>query len=258
MRDGMKFWWVLAATLAVTTATATAAEIRVHSGGAPEAALRALAPQFEKTSGHRVTFTFAIVNAIQKRLASGEKTDLIFLPVPLIAETEKSVPLRKEGRGILARVGLAVVVRDGATRPDISSADAVRKLLTSAKTIALSEASTPGGGYVLRMLDRLGIAAETKSRLIHRAAIKGGGELVAKGEAEVGLYLRSEMQTVKGVTLVGLLPPELLFNVVYGTAIPADNPAPELALSFIKFITAPEQAGQWQQAGFELAPPPAK
>jgi molybdate transport system substrate-binding protein len=250
--------FALVTTVVATTISALAADIAVHSGGAPEAALRALGPQFEKASGHKVTFTFAIVTALQKRLLAGEKADLIFLPMPLIAEIEKSLPMRREGRGVLARVGLAVVVREGVPRPDISSADSVRKLLLGTKTIALSEANTPGGSYVLRMLGQLGIAEEVKSRLILRGAIDGGGDLVAKGEADVGLYLVSEMQAVKGVTIVGLLPPGLQFFVVYGAAIPASNAEPAPSLAFIKFLTAPEQAGQWKQAGFEPGAPPQK
>lgn len=250
-----RFLVTIATVIAATTVSARAADIGIYSGGAPEAALRALGPQFEKASGHKVHFTFAIVTALQKRLLAGEKADLIFLPVPLIAATEKTIPMRQEGRGVLARVGLGVVVREGATRPDISNADGVRKMLLGAKSIALSEANTPGGSHVLRMLTQLGIADEIKSRLVFRAAIDGGGDLVAQGKADVGLYLVSEMQAVKGVTIVGLLPAGVQFYVVYGAAIPASNAAPDPALAFIAFLTAPDQAGQWKQAGFEPGGP---
>ncbi|MCC6890493.1 MAG: substrate-binding domain-containing protein [Hyphomicrobiales bacterium] len=247
---------VSAITVATAAVTAGAAEIAVYSGGAPEAALRALAPAFETASGHRVQFTFAIVTALQKRLLAGETADLVFMPMPLLAELAKARPLRPEGRGVLARVGLAVVVREGAPKPDIASAEALRKLLLSAKSIALSEANTPGGSYVLRMLAQLGIADEVKSRLALRSAIGGGGALVADGAAEVGLYLNSEMQTVKGITVVGLLPPPLQFFVVYGTAIPVSNTEPTPALAFIDYLTAPERAASWTRAGFEVRAPP--
>jgi molybdate transport system substrate-binding protein len=178
--------------------------------------------------------------------------------MPLIAETEKTLPMRKEGRGPLARVGLGVVVREGAPRPDTSSADAIRKTLLGAKSIALSEATTPGGSYVLRMLEQLGIADEVKSRLLLRGAINGGGDLIAKGEAEIGLYLVSEMQAVKGVAIAGLLPSGLQFFVGYGSAIPASNTEPDAASAFISFLTSPAQASQWKQAGFELGGAPQK
>jgi molybdate transport system substrate-binding protein len=141
----------VAALIAMTTGL-SAADLVVFSGGAPEAALRTLGPRFEKASGHKVTYEFAIVTALQKRLLDGEKADVIFLPMPLIGEIEKALPLRKEGRGPLARVGLAVVVREGTPLPDLSTAASFKKALLGAKSIALSEASTPGGAYVLRML----------------------------------------------------------------------------------------------------------
>ena len=91
-----------------------------------------------------------------------------------------------------------------------------------------------------------------RPKLIIKAAIDGGAELVAEGEADFGLYLRSEVQDAKGISLVGLLPPPLQSFVVYGTAIPTYNTAPEAALAFVKFISDPTKAERWKAAGFEL------
>jgi molybdate transport system substrate-binding protein len=234
------------------TAEAISADIRVFSGGAPQEALRQLAPEFERASGRRVEFTFALVTEIQRKLVAGEKADVILLPVPLIAATEKTVPLRSEGRMTLARVGIGLIVRQGAAPPDISNAEAARKMLLNARRIAWSDPSTPTGGHLNRAIEQLGIADQIKPKLITKAAIDGGAELVAKGEAEIGLYLVSEVQTAKGITLAGLLPPPLQSFVVYGTAIPADNAAPDPALALVKFISDPSKAERWKAAGFEL------
>jgi ABC-type molybdate transport system substrate-binding protein len=107
--------------LILLTGEATSADIRVFSGGGPQDALRHLAPEFERATGHHVEFTFQLVTEIQRKLAAGEKADVIVLPVPLIAATAKTVPLRTEGRIVLARVGIAVIVRQGTTPPDIST-----------------------------------------------------------------------------------------------------------------------------------------
>jgi len=128
----IKSFCALVAIVAMTT-TLPAADLSVFSGGAPEAALRAFGPEFEKSSGHKLTYTFAIVTALQKRLLDGEKADVIFLPVPLIAEIDKALPMRKEGRGPLARVGLAVVVREGTALPDVSTTASFKKVLLGAK-----------------------------------------------------------------------------------------------------------------------------
>jgi molybdate transport system substrate-binding protein len=234
------------------TAEAISADIRVFSGGAPQEALRQLAPEFERATGHRVEFTFALVTEIQRKLAAGEKADVILLPVPLIAATEKTVPLRSEGRMTLARVGIGVIVRQSAPLPDISTTEAARKMLLNTRRIAWSDPSTPTGGHLNRAIEQLGIADQIKPKLITKAAIDGGAELVARGEADVGLYLISEVQTAKGITLVGLLPPPLQSFVVYGTAIPTDNAAPEPALAFVKFISDASKTERWKAAGFEL------
>jgi molybdate transport system substrate-binding protein len=231
---------------------ATSADIRVFSGGGPQDALRHLAPEFERATGHRVEFTFQLVTEIQRKLAAGEKADVILLPVPLIAATEKTVPLRTEGRSVLARVGIGVIVRQGTTPPDISTAEAVRKMLVNARAIAWSDPSTPVGGHLDRAIAQLGIADEVRPKLIIKSAIDGGAELVAKGEADCGFYLISEVQTAKGITLVGLLPPPLQSFVVYGTAIPTYNATPEAALAFVKFISDPTKGERWKAAGFEL------
>jgi ABC-type molybdate transport system substrate-binding protein len=91
-----------------------------------------------------------------------------------------------------------------------------------------------------------------RPKLIIKAAIHGGVDLVAKGEADFGVYLVSEVRTAKGVTLLGLLPPPFQSFVVYGAAVPANSAVPEAALAFVKFISDPTKSEHWKAAGFEL------
>jgi ABC-type molybdate transport system substrate-binding protein len=172
----------------------------------------------------------------------------------LIAATEKSLPLRTEGRAVIARVGVGVIVREGAPRPDISTPDATRKLLLDARSVALPDPITPSGAHLERMVSQFGIANELRPKTIVKAAIHGGGELVAKGDAEVGIYLLSEVQSLKGIEVVGLLPAELQNFVVYGSAVPGYNESPELAAAFVKFATDPSKGAIWKAAGSNLQP----
>ena len=241
-----------ALALSIAATVANADEIRVLSGGGPQVALRAVIPEFEGATGHRVHPTFAHVSVIQQKLAAGEKADLILLPVPLIAATEKAVALRPEGGIAFARVGIAVIVRTGTTLPDISTPDAVRKMLLDARSIEFPPLNGPVGGHLARMIEQLGIAEAVRPKLIVRAAIEGGAQLVAEGKVDVAMQLLSEVQSAKDTTVVGLLPPGLQNFVVYGAAIPAYNDKPEAAVAFVKFLSAPNKKDFWKASGFEL------
>jgi molybdate transport system substrate-binding protein len=242
---------VSALVLSATT-WASADEIRVLSGGGPQVALRAVIPEFERATGHRVHPTFAHVTVIQQKLVAGEKTDLVLLPVPLIASTEKSLALRSEGRIVFARVGIAVIVRKGTKLPDISTADAVRMMLLDARSIELPPPNGPAGSHLARMIEQLGIAEAVRPKLVIKAAIDGGAQLVAEGKVDVAMQLLSEVQSANDISVAGLLPPDLQNFVVYGAAIPAYNDKPEAAVAFVKFLSEPNKKDFWKAAGFEL------
>ncbi|MGZ5119557.1 MAG: molybdate ABC transporter substrate-binding protein [Burkholderiales bacterium] len=197
-------------------------------------------------------FTFALVTEIQRKLAAGEPADVVLLPRALLAATEKTVALRMEGRIPLTRVGIGLIVREGERQPDISSPEAIRRMLLDARGIALPDASVPTGNHLTRTFVELGIADAVNPKLLFKAAIDGGAELVAKGEAQVGLYLISEVAKAKGVSVVGLLPQPFQNFVVYAAALPLDSTVPDAGLAFLKFISDPAQAERWKAAGFEL------
>lgn len=243
---------LLALALSVTATRATADDIRVFSGGGAKAALQVVIPKFEGATGNRVHPTFAHVSVIQQKLVAGEKADLMLLPVPLIAATEKALPLRLEGRMVFARVGIAVIVRKGTNLPDISTPNAVRKMLLDARSIELPPPNGPAGDHLARMIEQLGIAEAVRQKVVIKAAIDGGAQLVAEGKVDVAMQLLSEVQSANDITVVGLLPPDLQNFVVYGSAIPAYNDKPEAALAFVKFLSEPNKKDFWKAAGFEL------
>ena len=198
---------LLALALTLSAILANADEIHVLSGGGAQAALRASIPAFEKATGHRVYPTFAHVSVIQRKLAAGETADLMLLPVPLIAALEKTLALRPEGRLVLARVGIAVIVRNGTTPPDISTPDDIRKMLIDARSIEIPPSNGPAGSHLARMIEQLGIAEAVRPKLVIKAAIDGGAQLVADGKVDLAMQLLSEVQSAKGIVVVGLLPP---------------------------------------------------
>ena len=169
-----------------------------------------------------------------------------------MANMEKAIGLRPEGRSVLARIGIGVVVREGGKRPDISTVDAVRRMLLEARAIAVPQPEGLTGSHLMRMMTKLGIADDVRAKLRHKPAIDRGADLVGAGDADVGLYLASEVLGAKGATLAGMLPAELQNYVVYSIAVPADNTSPEPALAFVKFVSDAANREAWKATGFEL------
>ena len=235
-----------------TDTQARSSAIRVYASGAPRVALQRLAPEFERETGRALALSFDGVAPLRARLAAGEKTDVILLPATMLAEMDAKGALRAASRAALARVGIGIAVRKGASVPDISSPDAVRAALLAARSIAYSDPKlAPSGVHLERVLAQLGIADDARPKTTLRTPFDGGVELVASGRVEVGIYLVSEIRMVEGVALAGLLPRQLQSYLVFAGAVAADSPVPEAALAFLEFLRAPAGRDRWEAAGFE-------
>ena len=236
----------------VAASTALAAEIRVFSSGAPAEVEKIVAAKFTQETGHQVTFTVATPADIQARLKSGETPDIVVLPAPIIDVLEKTGALRP-GRVDLARVGIGVIVRAGASRPDIATVDAVRKILLDARSIVHPDPAGGGlaGVALARMMTEMGIADAVKPKLRYMFAINGGATLVANGEVEIGLFNISEVQSAKGVTLVGALPPAVQSYIVFAASIHSGSASPEPAQALIKALSDPAARELWKAGGLE-------
>jgi molybdate transport system substrate-binding protein len=233
---------------------AVAADIRVMSGGAPKEVLAELTPLFEKQTGHKVHFTYIVISARQQKLAAGEKPDMVLMPVPAIEGRVKDGTFRGDAWATLGTVRVGLVVREGAATPDIATLEAFKAAMLAAKSVVhANPAATPSGGHLAKVWEQLGIVDAMKEKLKFSNALDGGVAAIAKGEAEIGLYPLSEIIHEKGVTVVGLIPPPVQLNVVYGAAVLTANAAPEPAAAFVKFLADPAHAPAWRHAGFEPA-----
>lgn len=248
------FFQVTIATVTLAFATQLyAADLRVISGGAAQQVLQTLASRFESATGNKVDLSFAVVGAIQQKLMSGEKGDVLLLPVPLLDASEKAGAFRARSRTVIGRVAIGVVAREGASAPDISTSEAVRKMLLEARSVAFPDPKlTPSGSHLMRLFAQMGIADNMQPKITFRNAIDGGVNLVRDGQVEIGLFLVTEIIPVKGVKLVGTLPPALQGYVVYGAAVAADGGSPDKASEFVKFLSDPGVREHWKAAGFEL------
>ena len=199
---------------------ASAAEIKVLTGGAYKAVVVAAVPAFERQSGHKVTVVNDTVGALLRRIGSGETFDLVIVtPAALdrLAREGKVVP---GARTELAKVGVGVMVKTGAPKPDVSTSDAFRQAVLDAKSIAYIDPDSGGssGVYIAGLLSRLGLADRDKGK----TRLKRGGhvsDLILSGEAELGIHQMSEIVSTEGVTLVGPLPAEIQNYTTYAAGI---------------------------------------
>src|ERR1044071_7871151 len=145
---------------------ASAAEIRLLSASALHPAIDALIPDFEKSSGHKVTVDYGTAGAIADRVQKGEAADIVTSSVPMIDRLQSQGKVVAGDRVIIAKVGVGAFVRKGAVKPDISSADAFKRAMLAARSIAYPDPAGGGasGIYVASLLERLGIAGEMKPK----------------------------------------------------------------------------------------------
>src|SRR4051795_1955111 len=193
-----------------------AAEIKVLTAGAFKQVLLVLVPEFEKQTGHKIILENDTVGALTKRIEGGEVFDLAVLTPAAVNDLSAKGKFVAGSRTHLGRVGVGIVVKEGAPKPDISSVDAFKKALLAAKSVAYIDPASgaTSGIHIAQVIEKLGVAAELKpkTKLVSASAGQGSpraGEPVAKGEAELGMQPISELMEVHGIDVVGPLPAEL-------------------------------------------------
>ncbi len=226
-----------------------AAELKLLASGALREAYLEVLPQFEQATGHKVTAAWSSSPDIQKRVAAGEAADLVILGNSGTEELIKQGKLASGSRISFAKSGIGVAVRAGAPRPDIGSADALKRSVLAAKSVAYSAGAS--GIYMASMFQKLGISDEVKSKA---AQVKPGepvGEVVARGEAEIGFQQVSELIHVKGIDYLGALPAELQHITVFSGGIPSAAKQVDAAMALAQFLTAPPAAPTLRKHGLE-------
>jgi len=239
--------------LALAPQSSRAADLHVVASGAPAQVVQAVAATFSHATGDQVSVTVATVAEVERKLAAAPGPDVVILPAPVIGRLDKGRTFASASRTELARVGIGVAVRAGAPLPDISTEEAVRKLLVAARSIVHSDPAGGGfaGAQVARVIARLDVADLVRPKTTYQFAIGGGTAAVAKGEAEVGLFNISEILADTGVTLVGPLPPSLQSYITFVGAVHAARASAEEARAFLRSLVAPQSRDIWTKAGFE-------
>jgi len=243
--------WIVAA-MVMTMNSARADEIRLIASAGVRELLQDLIPQFERSRGHTVRPQWGGNADILKRITGGEGFDLVIMAAENI---DKLIAAGKVSgrRTDVAKSGVGVAVREGLPKPDISSAEAVRQAVLAAKSVAYS--SGPSGIYIAELFKRMGLADQIKDKVKQTPSGVQVGDVMARGEADLGFQQVSELIHVKGTTYVGPLPPEIQLMTTFsaGRAAAESNAASQ---ALVEFLTTPNAAEAIRKAGMEPAKSP--
>lgn len=239
--------------LVVLADVAQAAEIKVMCALALREVMEDLAPKFERSSAHKLAITFGTLGVVVKRVQGGETADVALIPRQGIASLAKDGKIRADKVVIVAHSGIAVAVRKGAPKPDISSPEAFKRTLLAAKSITYSNPALGGasGIHFAKVLDRLGIADEVKAKSIFLPTDGPVGVLVADGQAEIAVQQTQLLIQVPGIDIVGPLPGDLQETVVFSAAVMAAAKNVDAAMALIDFLRTPEAAAVFRAKGLE-------
>ena len=224
------------------------------TSGAFTAAHLALIPQLELLTKKKVVTASTSIGtgetSIPNRLKRGEVVDIVIVAEGVLRQFIEDGLVLAEGHAILARSSIAMAVRAGAPKPDISTVGALRSTLLQARSIGYS-ASESGKYLTTELLQRLGIA----DQVLGKCRLVGGGErvgaVVARGELEIGFQQLSELLPVQGIAHITPLPPEVQKVSSFAAGVAASSPDKALARAAIEFLASPEAAKAITNSGLE-------
>ena len=238
--------------MAATPSPADAAEIRLLGPASFRVLFPKLLIQFEKSSGDNVTAGYAPLGVITERVIEGEVVDVAIVSGKQNEELQKQGKLLAGSRVEIAQVGFTIFVKKGAAKPDLSSADALKRALLAAKSIAVGDPARGGGAslYTIGLMNRLGISEEVNAKSRLEPSGTAVAEAVAKGLTELGIGVASDSSLVAGIESVAL-PAEVQNYSLYVAGIIADSKQVDAAKELITFLRSPAVKQALTDNGFE-------
>jgi molybdate transport system substrate-binding protein len=216
------------------------AAIRIFALQSPQLIINDLAAEFEQRTGYRITHLLGHADMpvhFLQRIQADESFDAAFLVPALLDQLATEGKIVPSTRTNFLRVPIGVAVRAGAPRPDISSVEAFKQAVVDAKSIAYLKAGI-SGPYLDGLFERFGIAAEVHAKA-RRPETDTVGELVAHGEAEIGVTAIATLLATQGVDVVGPIPSEIQSYVDFAGAVSANAVVPDVARELLSFLTGP-------------------
>jgi molybdate transport system substrate-binding protein len=234
-------------TIVLHACAIEAAELKVFTSRAIATVLERSGPEFERTTGHKLTVVSGFSPVFVKQIRDGEPFDLVVAPPSTIDALIKDSHVVADTRTHLVRSGFGVAVRAGAPKPDISSVEAFKRALLNARSIGYIQ--TAG---VPQLIDRLGLADAIKAKTTIPST-DTVNELVAKGDIELGVLVITQIVTTPGLELAGPLPPDIQYHITFTAGVSAASKSPEAARELIRFLTGPAVVPVVSAQGMEPA-----
>ena len=229
---------------------ANAAEIRVLCSMALKAVAEELFPQFEKSTNHKVVVQFALAATQKQKAESGEPFDLIVVTPAMLDDLIKQGKVVADTRSVVARSGLALLIKAGARKPDIGTVDALKRTLLDAKSITYAKEGASGVLFA-GIIQKLGIADALAPKTQYTAAGEEASANVVSGRAELGVLPVSEILPVKGAELGGMFPGETQQYIVMAAGVSAKAADGTAARDLLKFLMAPSALPVLKAKGME-------
>jgi molybdate transport system substrate-binding protein len=239
--------------LSVTVAPACSAEIRILTPGGAMPGVKPLAAQFKGQAGTDVAVSSGPPSAVRQKIMAGESFDVVVQSTPGMTETAQSGALLADSRIVLARGGIGVVVRAGGPKPDVSTVEGFKRAMLAAPRVVYGDPAqaNASGELIVRILAAAGILDAVAPKVVRYTEIVIGNEMVAKGEADIGLFNLTAIPYSVGVQLAGPVPEPLQLYTVYEGAVMAKSAAPDQARAFVNFLASADARRAWTAAGFQ-------
>jgi molybdate transport system substrate-binding protein len=241
---------VVAAFFRVPDAAAQAAAVRVLVSNGMKAAMEQLQPQCERAIGHPLSMQFHSTAAVKKQIEAGDQFDVTIITVEAIDDLTKEGKIAGETRANVARSELGIGIRKGAAKPDIHTPESLRQTLRDAKSITYPEDGA-SRGYIEKMFERMGIAAEVKPRIILAQGSGPATESVAQGKAAMVITLFSEIVPIQGVEILGPLPREFHYDIRFAAAASTTTKDAAAANTLIAFLAGTKALPTLKAKGLE-------
>jgi len=229
------------------------AEISIYSTIGVRSAAEELFQRFETTSGHKLAITWGTAPMLVKRIEGGETADVLILSRAGIDQLKAQGKIAPGSDVTLAGSGVAIAVKAGAPKPDISTAEALKRTLLDCKAIAYSEPSAGGasGVYFAKLLERMGIAEAMRPKTKYPPAGGFSAELLVTGEAELAVQQKPELLHVKGTDIVGFLPGDLNMVTEFAAAVTPESRQAEVGKSLIGFLQSSDAKAVFRSKGLD-------